>query len=64
MVLFEGENVEPDEAKNVAIAGLRRGFSTKYGPKFALQKVLINDDRALKAAAAAKAPSIPALIQN
>jgi hypothetical protein len=48
MALFEGENFEPDEAKNVAIAGLRRGFSTKYGSKSALQKVLINYERALK----------------
>jgi hypothetical protein len=48
MALFEGENFKPDEAKNLAIAGLRRGFSTKYGSKFALQKVLINDERALK----------------
>jgi hypothetical protein len=47
MALFEGANFEPDEAKNAAIAGLRRGFSTKYGSKFAFQKVLINYDRAL-----------------
>ena len=48
MALFEGANFEPDEAKNAAIAGLRRGFSTKYGLKFAHQKVLINYNRALK----------------
>ncbi len=42
MALFEGANFKPDEAKNVAIAELRRGFLTKYGLKLALQKVLIN----------------------
>ncbi len=37
MMPIEGVNFKPDQAKNVAIAGLRRGFLTQYGLKFTVQ---------------------------